>query len=171
MTKLLFKEEQKQRTPWIWMVIFPIVCLYIHFMFSKRADSYFTGGDDFVGYIIICAVLFVMMVGLTILFYKMKLTTLINNDGIHILFPPLQKKKRFIARSEIRRYEILEYYRKSKMKGYSLKSKLKQTGKAYTLAGKYGLVVYLTTDKKVLIDTHRREAIKSAMEKLVNPEK
>lgn len=168
MTKLLFKEKQKQKTPWIWMVIFPIVCLYIHFMFSKRADSYFIGGDDFVGYIIICAVFFVMMVGLTILFYNMKLTTYINNNGIHILFPPLQKKKRFIARSEIKRYEIIEYYRKSRMKGNSLKSKLKRTGKAYTLAGKFGLVIYLNNGKKVLIDTHRKEAVRLAMKKLMN---
>ncbi len=74
MTKLLFKEEQKHSTPWVWMVIFPIICLYMYFMFNARSDTNIIEGDDFVGYIILCAVFFIMMVGLTVLFYKMKLT-------------------------------------------------------------------------------------------------
>ncbi len=56
------------------------------------------------------------------------------------------------------------------MKGYSLKSKLRQTGKAYTISGDYGLVIYLTNEKKVLIDTKRKEAVKSAMDRMMNQE-
>lgn len=170
MSKSIFNEEQKHSHPWVWLVIFPLICLYIYFMFNARSDTSTIEGDDFVGYVIICAVLFVMMVGLTVLFYNMKLTTSIKRDGIHIFFPPQLKKKRFIARAEISRYEIIEYYRISRMKGYSLKSKLKKTAKAYTLAGKYGLVIYLTNRKKVLIDTHRKEAVRFAMNKLMNQE-
>lgn len=170
MSKSLFKEEQKHTTPWIWMIIIPVVCLYIYFMFTKKADSSFIEGDDLVGYIIICIVLFAMMLGLTVLFYKMKLTTLINNDGIYILFPPHKKKDLFIAKTEISKYKIIDYNSISRMKGYSLKSKLKRTTKAYTLIGKHGLVIYLSNGKKVLIDTNRKEAVRLAMNKLMNKE-
>jgi len=168
MAKSLFKEEQKHSTPWVWMVIFPVISLYMYFMFDLRSDTNILEGDDLVGFVILFAVLFVMMIGLTVLFYKMKLTTLINNDGIHIHFSPFKKKDHFIAKSEIHSYEIIEYFRKSKLKGYSLKSKLKRTGKAYTISGKYGLVIYPTNGKKILIDTHYQERVRIAMNKLMN---
>jgi hypothetical protein len=167
MSKILFSEEQKQKTPWIWMVIFPIICLYMYIMFSKKADSNFIGSEDFDGYIILCSVFFVMMVGLTTLFYKMKLTTIIKPDGIHIKFPPMQKKERFISRKEITRYEIIEFNRISRMRGHRIKGRLRKTGKVYTISGKYGLIIHLTNQKKILIDTNRKEAVKSAMHKLM----
>jgi len=56
------------------------------------------------------------------------------------------------------------------MDGYKLKSKYRQTGKAYTISGDYGLVIFLTNEKKVLIDTNRKEAVKSAMNRMMNQE-
>lgn len=170
MSKALFSEEQKHSHPWVWLVMFPAISLLIYFIVFFNEDGKINLADqgDRTGVIIMGVVFFVMMVGLTTLFYKMKLTTIINTDGIYIKFPPIIDKERFISKAEICRYELIEYKNKRGRRKSRIKTRLQKSGKSYTLSAKTGLLIHLTNEKKVLVDTDRRQAIKSAMEKMMS---
>lgn len=170
-SKILFKEEQKFSTPWIFLVIFPVLALVI--FFAKYNE--WEGGpidvsekDDILGLSILGIILFIMMVGLTILFYKMKLTTQIKSDGIHIKYKPMMSKERFYSKAEIAKYEIRKFNPKREYGGHGVKRGKRKSGRAYTVSGRLGLQLYLSSGDKVLIGTQRKEAIKYAMEKMLN---
>ncbi|MEZ5084248.1 MAG: hypothetical protein R2750_12505 [Bacteroidales bacterium] len=169
MSKALFSEEQKHSHPWVWLIIFPVISLIIYFVIYFNEDGKINLADkgDRTGIIIIGTVFFVLMVGLTTLFYKMKLTTIISTEGIYIKFPPIVKE-RFISKADICRYELIEYKNKRGRRKSGIKSRLQKSGKSYTVSAKTGLLMHLTNEKKVLVDTDRRQAIKSAMEKMLS---
>ena len=98
MSKQLFKEEQKFSTPWIFVVIFPALALLVYLLKYNE----WKGGaidvsekDDILGLIILGVALFIMMVGLTILFYKMKLITQIKPNGIYFRYNDEQTIRKY----------------------------------------------------------------------------
>ncbi len=114
--------------------------------------------------------MFIMMVGLTILFYKMRLLTQVKPDGIYIKYPPFVNKERMISKAEISSFEIRKYNARREYKGHGVKRgrSIKNAGMAYTVSGNMGLQIYLKNGKKILIGTQRKEAFKHAMEKMMN---
>ena len=172
MSKIIFSEEQKYRTPWIWLVIFPAIGVLIFLLKLNELKSDFAnpvGEDGLSGLIILEGFLFVFMVGLTILFYKMKLITQIKLDGIHFRYPPFINKERIISKANIRKYEVRKYNPNREFKGHGVKKgkRFKKTGLAYTVSGRIGLQLFLKNGDKILIGTKRKEAIKYAMDKLM----
>ena len=170
MSKQLFKEEQKFSTPWIFLVIFPALALLI---FLLKYDEWKGGTidlsdkDEIIGLIIMGVSFFIMMTGLTILFYKMKLITRITPDGIYFRYPPIINKEKFISKTEISSYEVRKYNPTREYSGHGVKKGRKNAGRAYTVSGRTGLQLYLTDSRKILIGTHRKEALKYAMDKMM----
>jgi len=168
-SKILIKEEQKMSTPWIFLVIFPALASLVYLLKYNE----WKGGidvseqDDILGMIILGVVFFIMMVGLTFLFYKMKLITLITIDGIYFRYPPIINKERFISRAEISSFEIRKYNPNREYGGHGVKRGKRKSGRAYTISGRMGLQLYMTDGKKILFGTKRKEAIKSAMVKMM----
>lgn len=169
MSKTLFNEEQKFSHPWVWLIIFPVIGSIIY-LASYYDDD---GGLDLstkggqIGMIILATTFFVMMLGLTTLFYKMKLITQIKRDGIYIKFPPIINKFRFISKKEINRYEIIKYKIGKGYRGRGVNRGTMNNSRTYTVSGKIGLQIYLKDGKKVLIGTQRKEAINTAMQKMM----
>lgn len=136
--------------------------------------NYFGGGEkygiqeeDKIGLIVMAGVLFIWMILLTFLFYKIKLTTKINSDGIYVKYPPMFFKEKFISKEEVERFEVRTFKPLSEYGGHGVK-KGKKSGKCYTISGKTGLQLYLTTKERILIGTKRHEAIKYAMNKMMD---
>ncbi len=172
-SKILFKEEQKFSTPWIFLVIFPVLAMVIFFAkYNEWEGGSFEAGenDDILGLAILGGIMFIMMVGLTILFYNMKLTTQIKSGGISIKYYPLMSKERFYSKAEIEKYEIRKFNPKREYGGHGAKRGKRRSGKAYTVSGRLGLQLYFKDGEKILIGTQRKEAIKYAMEKMMNYE-
>ncbi|MCD4695154.1 MAG: hypothetical protein K8S16_02850 [Bacteroidales bacterium] len=171
MSKLFYSEEQKFSHPWVWLVIFPSLGILIYLLNINDSDGGLTNPDnrdDIVGLIILGVAFFVMMVGLTILFYKMKLITQIKANGIYIKYPPMINKERLISKAKIKSYEIRKYHPSREYGGHGVKKGHRKAGRAYTVSGRIGLQLHLTNGEKVLIGTHRKEAIKYAMDKMIS---
>lgn len=169
MSRVLYKEEQKFSTPWIFLVIFPVLAMVI--FFAKYNEWEAGENDDILGLVILGGIMFIMMVGLTILFYSMKLTTRIKSDGIFIKYYPLMSKERFYSKATIEKYEIRKFNPKREYGGHGAKRGKrgkKKSGRSYTVSGRLGLQLYLRSGDKILIGTQRKEAIKYAMEKMMN---
>ncbi len=173
MTRTLFKEEQKFSTPWIFLVIFPVLAMVIFFAkYNDWEEGSFdiSEKDDILGLAILGGIMFIMMVGLTILFYSMKLTTQIKSDGISIKYYPLMSKERFYSKATIKKFEIRKFNPNREYGGHGAKRGKRKSGRSYTVGGRLGLQLYLSSGDKVLIGTKRKEAIKYAMEKMMNNE-
>jgi hypothetical protein len=173
MAAILYKEEQKFSTPWIFLVIYPVLGLLIYLLKQNELNGEsmpVIDKDDILGLIIIGVIFFIMMIGLTILFYKMKLITHIKPDGIYLRYLPIIRKERFISKGEISKFKVRKYHPAREYGGHGIKKgrKIRNSGKAYTVSGRIGLQLYLTNGQKILIGTQRKEAITYAMEKMMN---
>jgi hypothetical protein len=173
MNKTLFKEEQKQKHPWVWLVIFPILGVLIYLL-SWNENNGFSNPQDqdaIKGLIVVGIFLLGLMIGLTLLFYKMQLVVNIRTDGIYLRYPPFVNKEKFIPKETIDRYEVRKYNPNREFRGHGVKKGLiKNSGRAYTVSGNKGLQLYLKSGEKVLIGTQRKEAILYAMDKMMNSE-
>jgi hypothetical protein len=174
MTNYLYKEEQRFPTPWIFLVIFPTLASVIFLLkfneWNREEVIEVSEKNDILGLIIMGVIFFVMMVGLTILFYKMRLVTQIKSDGIYFKYLPFINKERFISKEEIKNYEVRKYNPNREFGGHGVKKqrRIRNSGKSYTVSGRFGLQLYLSNGDKILIGTHRREALKHAMDKMMN---
>ena len=77
-------------------------------------------------------------------------------------------KERFYSKAEIDKYEIRKYHPNREYSGHGVKRGKRKSGKAYTVSGRLGLQLFFSNGEKVLIGTKRKEAIKYAMEKMMN---
>lgn len=128
---------------------------------------------------------------------RMKLVTIIDEEGVRIGFDSGMRKKsvgdmisylvglkywnfkrgaaqRTVSKDLIIRYEIISYKAILEYGGRGYRKRLgKFLGKrnsdiAYTVRGKLGLQLFLTDGQKILIGTHKPESVKRAMKKLMN---
>ena len=176
MVKTIYKEEQKFGQPWIWLIWVPLTAGSLVFFGFGLHRQLFLGepfGDKPMpdtGLIITSILVVLMMIGLTVLFYRMKLVVEIRSDGIHYRYPPMIMKFRRISREEIDRLEVREYKPLKEYGGWGIKAGTKKYGKAFNVKGNQGLQLYLKNGSKVLFGTQRRAAITTAAHKMMNTE-
>ena len=115
MEKTIFKEVQKFRQPWIWLIIVPAVAGGIIY-FGLGINKQIVRGEPFgnqpisdAGLIIIAIFSMLIMIGIPLLFYSIKFIVEIRESGIFFRYPPLIRKEKSILKSEIDSYEVREY--------------------------------------------------------------
>ncbi len=173
MEKVLFREEQKYRQPWVWLIIVPAVAgalIYFTWGINQQVIHDKPFGENPLpdaGLIIVAAFSILITVGLTILFYTMKMVTEIRSSGIYFRYPPLMRKFKFISRDAIESYQVRNYKPIKEYGGYGIRVKLKSSGTAYNVRGKIGLQLVLKNGDKILLGTQRKEAIGLAMSKMM----
>ena len=174
MVKTIYKEEQKFGQPWIWLIWVPLTAGSLIF-FAFGLHKQLILGEPFgdkpmpdAGLLITGILSVLMMAGLTLLFYKMKLVIEIRTDGIYFRYPPMINSFKRISREEIDRLEVREYKAVREYGGYGIKTGAKKYGKAYNVKGNIGLQLYLKNGNRILLGTQRRAAINDAANKMMN---
>ena len=178
MSKLYFKEEQKFGSLMYLIMIPGIVIMLVVFGigFYKQLHLGEPWGDNptsDTGLIITFLLSLTVLVGIMILFIKMKLITEIRDNGLYFKYPPLIRKFKKYQPDIIEKYEVRKYSPIREYGGYGIKGrkygrKSRSKGIAYNVSGNIGLQLYLKDGEKILIGTHRAEAIKYAMEKMMS---
>ena len=174
MAKTLYKEEQKFGQPWIWLIFLPATAGSLIFFSFGLHKQLFLGepfGDNPMsdtGLIGTTVLVTLMMIGVTVLFYKMKLVVEIRDDGIHYRYPPMIKRFRKISRDEIERLEVREYKPIKEFGGWGIKVGSKKYGKAFNVRGNMGLQLYLKNGSRILFGTQRKAAIGDAASRMMN---
>lgn len=171
--KTLFTEEQQNRQPWIWLIMLPgLLGSFIYF--GIGINKQIIGGEEFgnkpmsdTGLIIVAVFTTLVMVGLTLLFYKMKMITEIRENGIYFRYPPLIRKFKVIHIDEIESYAIRDFKPIKEYGGHGVKTGTRKFGKSYTVYGNTGLQLVLKNGQKILLGTQRKEALRSAMVKMM----
>jgi hypothetical protein len=176
MAKILFREEQKFSQPWFWLIIIPVLVgslIFFGFGFHQQLIQNKPFGDNPMsdeGLIITAFLTVAFTIGITLLFYNMKLVVEIRNDGIHYRYPPLISKFRTIPRESIERLEVRKYKPLKEYGGWGIKTGSVKYGKAFNVRGNLGLQLYLISGHKILFGTQRKAAMQDAANKMMQAE-
>jgi len=175
MEKLLFKEEQSFHQWWLWLIIISstlistvpfMIGIYTQEVLEKPWGNH-PGSTGLLVFVLVLDLL--IMLGIIWLFLKISLQVEIREGGLHYKFPPLLVKWKTIAKEEIESFTVRTYRPVSEFGGWGIKGSRRK--KAYNVSGNIGLELVLKNGRKVLFGTQKSQAIKYAMEKMMNDER
>jgi hypothetical protein len=104
---------------------------------------------------------------LSLLLLSFNLRTVFTEKSISIRMFPVMIKDRIIKWNEIKRIKLIEYDGIKEYWGYGLRY-MPGKGWCYTMPGKFGIKITLTSDKNILIGTHQVDQISQIIEDLKN---
>jgi hypothetical protein len=105
------------------------------------------------GLIIIFCLVLLLNIALFLLFGLSKLTTVIDKTGIEFRFSPFHFRSHFIYWNMIEKYKVIKYDPLKDYGGWGIKKN--KHGKAYTLSGDKGMLLYLKSGERILIGTQK----------------
>ena len=173
MNRILFTEEQRMNILWIHLLM-GVIWAGVFVLFGFAFYTQFVKGIPFgdkpvsdIGLIAIFAFVVLQLGGATWLVYAIRLITEVRDDGIYYRYPPLINKFKRIDLSTIGSWSVITYSPVKDFGGWGIKTGSKKYGRGYTISGNTGLFVEFKDGKKVLVGTQRTDAMKKAMERLM----
>ena len=160
---MTYKEVQKFRQPWIWMIL-AIPGLLIVGLFALAINRQILHGQKFGnhpmsdnGLIVTFILVLLLFVLLAMLAGFAKLTTLVDENGIRYRFFPFQFNFHKIGWDEMDQCNVVSYSPVREYGGWGVRSG--KNGKAYNVSGDKGLLIRLKTGKSILVGTQDDERI------------
>ena len=148
----MYTETQRFTQWWLWLIL---IGSWITMMYSIATVSPPTTISFLIS--------FVIGMILPVLFWQMKLTTRITEEGIYVRFFPFHFKEKFfpwetITASYVRTYSPLKEYG-----GWGIKYGFNGQGIVYNVAGNVGLQLQFKEGDPILIGTQKGEEIKQVL--------
>lgn len=152
----VFLEEQKFTQKWLYVGLAAVLIITIGAII-KDWNRIINGTT--IGLIVtFSSVLIVVLI--CVLFLYLKLSTRIDEYGIHVKFFPIPFSGKTIYWNELSNCYIRTYNAISEYGGWGVKFSLfKKKGKSFTVKGTTGLQLELKNGRKFLIGTQQKEAI------------
>lgn len=154
----IFKEEQRFTQTWVitLMVISTIVPLVL---IGKEYASGEMEITEFIG--VLCLLIFA-----TSFIFFFKLTTRIDDIGIHYQFFPFHLRLKTIKWQELSKIHVRKYDPISEYGGWGYHKTLwnKKKGKAINVSGDLGIQLEFKNGKKLLIGTRQETSIKRVLD-------
>jgi hypothetical protein len=167
---MIFKETQKFRQPWIWIILISLGLIVIT-IFGIGFYTQIIQGQKFgnnpmsdTELIIVSSASIVLIILICLLIGSAKLITVINKDRIEYRFFPLHFRNHKIEWNEVENYEVVKYHPIRDYGGWGIRYGFK--GKAFNVSGNKGLQLYLKNGKKILIGTQRESELSEFLNKL-----
>ena len=163
--KIHFREEQKFRQWWIWAIILLTTGVWFYSIIVQvimGKDFGNNPGSDF--FVVLIGILPIIIV---YVFLRIKLITVVDNEGVHYRFAPWQRKAKTITPDDIKEYHVRKYRPIMEYGGWGVRKSIRKYGNAYNVAGNVGMQFELNNGKKFLIGTHKAESFKRALDKLM----
>lgn len=157
----IFNETQVFDQWWLQLMNLAMVgfLVYSHYTWHILAENVGNvAADDRQGQIISSLVL----IGVLLLFYVIRLKTHIDEKGITYRFVPFHRKPITIPWRDIKSCEVRKYSPLKEYGGWGLKYGLKG-GKAVNVKGNMGIQLLLHSGKKILIGTQKPKAAKQTI--------
>lgn len=177
MEKQFYHEEQKIKPGVAWLIMFPVLAL-INVIFGiglyQQLSLGKPWGDEPMtdnNLILTTILLNLGIIAVLVLMLKVKMISEIRETGFFYRYLPFIFRERKISREEIERFEVRQYKPISEYGGWGFRQRsrrFRNAGLAYNVSGNIGLQLYLKNGKKILFGTQRKEAIESAMKKMVS---
>jgi len=163
MSRLYFKEQQRFKQWWIWILIIGITGLMLYFVIQQLILDKQVG-DNPAPDVVICffSILPFLMIWL---FLSLKLETEIRKEGIYFRFKPFHRKFKFYPWDNISKYYVRKYRPILEYGGWGIRIGPGKYGKAYNVRGNMGLQLELKNGKRILIGTQKPEELERALNK------
>ena len=145
MGNLNFKESQRFRKLWIWLVLLLAIGIWGYNRFTMLND--FISNRLFIEVIVI-----VLIVGFIL---STNLNTIIDQQGVKVKFFPFHFNWKVYKWNEIEDIGIRTYSPLREFGGFGLRFNL--NGKAYNVAGNKGIQIKFKSGKKLLIGTQKHQ--------------
>lgn len=157
----LFSEKQSFRQIWLWILLITIDLIH----FVTICTPYFTQSVNGIARTDLGETVFsaAILIFTTVLFYLMRLETVIKSDGIYYRFFPFQIKLKKISWEEISHAYIRKYNPIMEYGGWGIRNGFLRSGKAYNVSGNEGLQMIYTSNKRFLLGTKKADEIKSIL--------
>jgi hypothetical protein len=149
----VFKEEQRFRQVWLMVLLGFSLLVPVSLIINEYIkDNTSMTTNEFLGSIgIIASVL---------LIFIFKLSTRIDEKGIHYQFFPFHFSMKTLLWSEITKAEVRTYDPIGEYGGWGLRYSFnKKKGNAVNVSGDIGIQLTLKNGKKLLIGTQKKEAV------------
>lgn len=145
-----FTEVQGFHQLWLWAILLSIQTFLIGVLFSQSVFDKFVGNNPPPSGVLSMLILFFLL--LDYLFWKIKLMTLIDDNGVYYRFSLFQKKFKFHAWDEIEACYTRTYKPLWEFGGWGFRIGF-SNGIAYNVSGNKGLQLVLKNNKRILIGT------------------
>ncbi|MCK3683374.1 hypothetical protein [Maribellus sp. YY47] len=172
MEKVLFAEEQRvSQGRMLKSIVIAIMLgmVVLGYWFIRLGYSRRNGVDEIFSdssFIVTAMVFFIVLIVVVIINSVSRLRTKIQIDGIYVSYFPFKRKWLKISASDIFSYRLRRFRAYREYGGYGIRDR-RRKGKAYIISGQTGLQLQLKDGKRILIGTHRTQAIKYAMDKVM----
>ena len=162
--KILFTESQKFKQWWLWLILLGINGFLLYGFYIQLLMKQPFGDKPMSDNGLIVAVFISILVSL--LFYTIKLQTIIKEDGIYYRFFPIHKAFRKFTWDKIKICFIRKYNPIAEYGGWGLRFGLMGMGKAVNISGNKGLQLVLTTNSKILIGTNKPDELNEVLSRI-----
>jgi len=164
---IYFRETQRFRQPWIWIIVLPITVLgFITIAYTMVMQLILgnpVGDRPMPDNMLIWfgPLMLLIIAGVPILLYLSRLEVQVDAEAIHIRFTPFLKKN--ILVNEIASWQARKYKPLLEYGGWGIR--WGPGGKAYNVSGNWGVQLQFTTGKKLLIGSQMAQDFAAAIEK------
>jgi len=149
---VIFREVQRFRQPWIWVILLSITALMLYFLIKQVALGEPVGNNPAADWLLIILVI-VFGLGFPAFFYFLNLTVEARTDGLYYRYSPFHLSFKKITYDSISKCEVRSYSALKEYGGWGIRHG--RHGKAYNVSGNQG----------VQLDEELAQAIQSGMGK------
>ena len=150
----VFKEEQRFRQVWLMVLLGFSLLVPVSLIINEYIkDNTSMTNNEFLGSLI-------GIIASVLLIFIFKLSTRIDEKGIHYQFFPFHFSMKTLLWSEITKAEVRTYDPIGEYGGWGLRYSFnKKKGNAVNVSGDIGIQLTLKNGKKLLIGTQKKEAV------------
>ena len=152
----IYREVQKFRQVWIWVVVLAIVGLE-WYTAVRQLLLHRPVGTNPMPDIMTVIFWFIFGIGLPALLFFSQLITEVRDDGIYIRFSPFHRAFRRIAFTEVKQCKVRTYHPIREYGGWGIRVRCQ--GKAYNVSGDRGVQIELLNGNRLLIGSQRAEEL------------
>ncbi len=145
MSKRIFEENQRFNQWWLWLGMVALVGIFIYQRYPVEVNREFL-------------ISFGVLAFIVVFLFSIKLSTRIDERGIHIKMFPFHLKKVSYTWEEMYSAEVVEYNPISEYGGWGLR--ISRKGKAFSVKGNKGIKIQTSDGRSRMIGTQKFEEAK-----------
>jgi hypothetical protein len=161
---ILFTERQKFKQWWVWLILLSLNGILLFGVFKQVIGGQ-QFGDKPAGNTELL-ILSGLLLLFTLLFFTLRLDTIIKQDGIYVRFFPFHLKFKYFSWDSMTKTYVRQYSPLTEYGGWGLRFGFFGKGTAYNVSGDKGLQLEFTDNKKLLIGTKKPDELTETLQKI-----